>query len=166
MIKKIVYAISLIFLLSACGYKPLSYYSRSVLNQKIYVQTEVSISDPKNSLIIKDALNEAILKRFGASLAKKEEADTIIKAKIKSIDFKPIAFDKHGYILVYQAEVLMSFVYESATNSTNFEAKGKYDFMIGQNSVISETDRYNAIKEASLEAIDKFIFHIGLKGAK
>ena len=63
--------------ISGCGYKPSSYYAKRALGEKIYAEAKISRQDPRNSVLIKDAVNEAVVNRFSAKLVSKEEADSI-----------------------------------------------------------------------------------------
>ncbi|HEF3568334.1 TPA: hypothetical protein R9135_001644, partial [Campylobacter upsaliensis] len=48
----------------------------------------------------------------------------------------------------------------------NFNTSGSYNFDISPNSIISDTARQMAIREASKEAFDEFISVIAIRGAK
>lgn len=154
-------------LLSGCGYKPSSYYAKQALGEKIYAEVTISRQDPRNSVLIKDAVNEAVVGRFGAKLVAKPEADSIVHVRIGSILFEPTMFDKYGYVIAYKATVTLAIDYEKKGSSPQkFTTMGEYDFSIVANSVISDSSRYDAIRFASNDALDEFISKIAIKGQR
>ena len=53
------------------------------LQSTLFVDIDVSIEDPKNSVMIKDAMSEMLISRFGTKLVyNKEIADTILNLKL------------------------------------------------------------------------------------
>jgi hypothetical protein len=163
MYKIFVLAVTLFFI--GCGYKPTSYFAKEVLGNNIYAQIDISRTDPKNSVIIKDAINEAIITRFGARLSTKEAADTKIYVSLSSVKFTPILYDINGYVISYKAKVTLKMRYiDKADESGIITTEGEYDFPIEANSVISDTKRFEAIRYASLDAINEFVSKVSIKG--
>ncbi|MDD3342277.1 MAG: LPS assembly lipoprotein LptE [Sulfurospirillaceae bacterium] len=154
-----------VLLLSGCGYKPTTHYAREILGQKIYAEVIISRKDPRNSVLIKDAVNEAIVSRFGAKITSQEEADTVLNVSIEAVNFSPTVYDQYGYVIAYKAIVSLVIFYENKNGKkVKTTTMGEYDFSIEANSVISDSSRFNAIKYASLDAIDEFISKIAIKG--
>lgn len=156
-----------IFLLSGCGYKPTARYAKEILGQKIYAEVTISRQDPRNSVLIKDAVNEAVVSRFGAKLTAKELADTTLHISISSISFSPTVYDKYGYVIAYKTTVTLLTKYQGVDKKPEqFTTSGEYDFSIAANSVISDSSRFDAIKYASSDAIDEFVSKIAIKGLR
>ncbi len=158
----------MLLVITGCGYKPSSYYTKQILGDKIYAEVYIDINDPENSILIKDAVNEAIISRFRSSIVdKKDLANTIFYVKFKSKSFIPVAYDKDGYVVAYKTKVLLNITYIDKTGKKDsFDVSGTYDFPIEANSVISDTKRFEAIKFASYKAISEFISKISVKGVK
>lgn len=160
-------SLTFIFLLFfvGCGYKPTSTISKSMIGEKVYVHVAMSMRDPKNSATLKDAVNEAVVSRLKGSLVSKEYAQTLLHVKIKSFKLRPIIYNRYGYITSYKTLVTLEFntTYKDKTQDY-FTSTGEYDFPIEANSVISDTKRYIAIKNASLNALDEYMAYIGIKG--
>jgi len=158
----------MLFVISGCGYKPTSYYAKQALGTKMYAEVTISRQDPRNSVIIQDALNEAIVSRFSAKLVSKEEADTVLKVKINAISFSPTIYDLYGYIIAYKATVVLAFEYEDKLNGKvqKINTSGEYDFTIDTNSVISDSNRFEAIKSAANDALDEFVSKVAIKGLR
>jgi len=79
-----------LFLLAGCGYKPSSKFSREVIGEKISTSVTISSLDPENTVIIKDAIDEAIIQTFRASLVSKEESDSHLVLSISNPTYSPI----------------------------------------------------------------------------
>jgi len=153
--------------ISGCGYKPSSYYAKQALGDKLYAEVTISRQDPRNSVLIKDAVNEAIVGRFGGKLVAKEQADSVLHVKIQSLSFSPTVYDTYGYVIAYKATVVLAMQYEDATKKVEkLTATGEYDFSIEANSVISDTNRFEAIRYAASDALDEFVSKIAIKGLR
>ena len=154
-------------LISGCSYKPSSYYAKKALGQNIYAEVTISRQDPRNSVLIKDAVNEAVVSRFGAKLVSKEKADSVLKISIGSISFSPIVYDKYGYVISYKATVVLAMQYEDENKKVQkLTATGEYDFSIESNSVVSDNNRFDAIRYTASDALDEFVSKISIKGLR
>lgn len=156
-----------ILLLGGCGYKPTARYAKEVLGHKIYAEVTISRQDPRNSVLIKDAVNEAVVSRFGGKLTSRELADTTLHISISSISFSPTVYDKYGYVIAYKTTVTLLTKYEGIDKKPEqFTTSGEYDFSIASNSVISDSSRFDAIRYAASDAIDEFVSKIAIKGLR
>ena len=157
----------LAMVLSGCGYKPSSYYARQALGDKLYAEVTISRQDPRNSVLIKDAVNEAIVSRFGGKLVTKQQADSVLYVRIQTLSFTPTVYDTYGYVIAYKTTVVLAMEYEDANKKIEkLTATGEYDFSIEANSVISDTNRFEAIRYASSDALDEFVSKIAIKGLR
>ncbi len=152
--------------IAGCGYKPMTTYTKNVLTDKIYCDVDVYLRDPENAVLVKDALNEAIVSRFGARIAKKENATTHMKVAFKSVSFSPIQYDDNGYAIYYRATVTLSIHYESDKYKGDEMVSGFYDFPIEPNAVISDAKRFQAIRFGAQKALDAFISRLAMRGEK
>jgi hypothetical protein len=148
-----------------CGYKPLKRYTHDVLGEKIYTHVSIYLRDPENAVLIRDAVNEAILDRFGRSLVKEDQAQSKIYVTIAKVYFTPLEYDKYGYVIYYRNKVILRFTLVKDGKKRTITTSGLYDFPIEPNSIITDTLRYIAIKESATKAIDRFISRIGFLGA-
>ncbi len=158
----------LLFLLISvgCGYKPSTAYTKKVLGERLHVNVSISRKDPKNSVLIKDAINETVVGRFGGVLSDEKSADTNLFITIGSTSFTPTSYDKNGYVISYKTKVTLTTRYKTRSGDTkSFTTSGEYDFPIEANSVISDTKRFEAIKYASIDAINEIISKIAIIGS-
>ncbi len=154
----------IILMLAGCGYKPTSIYAKKVLGQKVYTDVKVYLRDPENAVLIKDAINEAVISRFKGSLSPRKYADSEIIISLKGVSFRPLQYDKNGYVIYYRAVTTLNIVYKNKKVTKSLNVSGNYDFPIEPNSVISDTKRFEAIRESSKKALDKFISRISVIG--
>jgi len=155
----------LIIFLLGCGYKPTAKLTKNVLGDRIYAKVNTSLRDPQNSVLIKDALNEAIVEKFHSKISSKKDASSILDVDLSLVRFIPIAYDKNGYVISYKTLVKLKTKYTKKNGDTKIlTTEGDYDFNIQTLSVISDAKRFEAIKEASVKAIDAFISRVSIEG--
>lgn len=158
-----------------CGYKPVSKITQDLVGERIYVDVIISKEEPKNSVWIKDAVKEGMVARLNKSLSSKENADTSIIISVKELTYDAIIYDQYGYITSYKASLQLNYRTKFKDGSVvDVPASGEYDFSVARrqkdvrfaDSVISDTQKYEAIKEASKEAFDEYIANLAVKGYK
>ncbi len=165
MIKRGWFFLSLALFLVSCGYKPTSIYTKKVLGDNIYVDVSISKVDPQNSVLITDAVNEAVISKFRSNLVPKNKASSKLYISLGKTSFQPIQYDENGYVTAYKTYVTLNSRYiDIKGKSRNINTTGNYDFSIEANSIISDNKRFEAIKFASLKAIDELISKISIRG--
>ena len=153
--KKVVHAMKIsvlvfvFFGILACGYKPSAKFSREVVGNKISTDVVISAQDPENTVIIKDAVDEAIVKVFHASLTSRTSSQTHLQLSISDPLYSPIQYNDDGYVIAYRTTVTLTIVKYHNGLSKNYTAKGTYDFSIQPNAIISDQERFEAIKFSS-----------------
>ena len=152
--------------LTGCGYKPATVYTKKVLSDKIYTEIEIYRRDPENAVLVKDALNEAIVSRFGARVVPRNEATTILHVRFNRVSFRPIQYDVNGYAIYYRADVSLKIDYKTPTTKGSETVEGFYDFPIRPKAIISDALRFQAIKNGSAKALDAFVSRLAMKGVK
>lgn len=168
-------AIFTAFLLSGCGYKPISKITQEIISEPVYVDVLISKTEPKNSVLIKDAVKEGLISRLNKSLSDDKNAKTSIIVSINSLDYQATIYDEFGYITAYK--VVLTLKYKTKLKNgevVDIITSTENDFSVARrskstryaDSVISDTDKYNAIREASKEAFDEYIANLALKGRK
>jgi len=153
-----------LILFSACGYKPSANYSTQMIGKKVYTEVEVSLSDPENAVLIKDALNRALYTRLKSQASSRSEADSTIKVVYRSIRFIPLQYNSSGYVVFYQAHITLGFTFEKGENRENRSIVGRYEFPIRPSAIISNDLRFKAIENGSIKALDEFISYLSAKG--
>ncbi len=155
----------LISLFFGCGYKPSAHHAKQVIDEKVSTQILISMTDPENTVIIKDAVNEAVITRFRASLVDKKDSRTHLRITISKISFSPLQYNLEGYIVTYRTHLTLQILRTSGDVAETYISKGVYDFAIEPNAIISDQARFLAIKQSAQKAIDSFIAAVASQGA-
>lgn len=153
-------------LFSACGYKPSSKYSRAVVGEKISTSVVISAQDPENTVIIKDAVDSAIVEVFRASLTSRNYSDTHLSLSISPPTYTPVQYDTNGYVISYRATIRLSIVRDTHGLKKKYSTSGTYDFAIDANAVITDQERFDAIKGSSAKAISAFVAKVSAEGTR
>lgn len=161
---RVVSMVLIISLFLSCGYRPSSHYSSREIGEKVYTEVEVSLSDPENSVQVKDALNRALYTRLKSQATRKEDAESTIKVSYQSIHFTPLQYNRNGYVVYYQSNITLKFMFDNGEDKEERLVVGRYAFPIRPSSIISNDLRFKAIEKGSLKALDGFISYLSTKG--
>ena len=163
---EIVILVFILFGILACGYKPSAKFSREVVGDKISTDVLISAQDPENTVIIKDAVDAAIVKVFHASLTSRALSQTHLQLSISKPSYAPVQYNKEGYVVGYRTTITLSIVRYHNGLSKTYNAKGTYDFTIQPNAIISDQERFEAIKFSSEKAMKSFLAQVSAEGAR
>lgn len=156
----------LIMVLSACGYVPSAKFSRIIVGDTISTSVKISLIDPENTVIIKDAVDSAIIEVFHASLVPKSVSQTHLTLALSNPSYTPIQYDTDGFIVAYRTTVSLKIQRDTASEMKHYNVKGSYDFSITPNAVITDKERFDAINFASQKAIRSFVAQVSAEGAR
>ena len=151
--------------LNSCGYKPSSKFSRNVTGEKISTSVYISLVDPENTVVIKDAVDAAVVSVFHNSLVERKDADTHLDIQMSSPAYTPIQYNSDGYVIGYRARVVLHITRESGAEKKAYTSYGTYDFSVEPNAIITDQERFNAIKYSAAKAIDSFIAKVSAEGS-
>ena len=155
----------LLLLLSGCGYKPSSHYAKQVVGEKVSTQILISMQDPVNTVLIKDAVNKAVITCFRSFLVNEKESQTHLRIAISKIQFSPLQYNLEGYIVTYRTHITLQILRTKDDIAQTYISKGVYDFAIEPNAIISDQARFLAIEKSAQKAIDSFIAAVASQGA-
>jgi len=167
--KQIAKLIVLLFILVnivGCGYTPSAKFARESLGDKISTQVIISLVDPENTVIMKDAIDAAIIKVFQASLVEKSKSDTHLVVSMGEPGYEAVVFDSNGYVTGYRMTVTLTIDKTHAGIKKSYTAKGNHDFEIAPNAVISDQQRFEAIGFSVDKAIRSFVAQVSAEGAR
>ena len=154
-----------VMIFSGCGYVSTAHYAQSVVGSSVSTEVLISMEDPQNTVIIKDAVDTAVITKFRTSLTSKNASQTHLKIKIASVTFSPLRYDTNGYVTTYRTTVSMHIERMTQEQGHNYNTSGMYDFDIEPNAIISDQARFNAISVSAQKAIDAFIAQIAAEGS-
>jgi len=163
---KIVFLLFIFFNLFGCGYKPSSKFARQTLGEKISTSVVISALDPENTVIIKDAVDSALIQVLHSSLVDKEYSDTHLVLRMGTPIYVPVIYDANGYIIGYRMNITLFIERFHNGVSTKYTTRGNHDFEVAPNAVVTDQDRFDAIKIGATKAIRAFIAQVSAEGAR
>lgn len=167
-LSRLLILISLIFIISGCGYKPATYYTKKELKGKVFVNLKINLEDPRNVVLIKDAMNEILVHRLGSKIVDDpSQADTIMNLDLQRVNMGVVQEDTQGYSKVYKATVTVHVDYKNDTRSGSFSVTGENDFPIDTvDGAITDSNRFQGIKEAASKALEEVISKLAINSFK
>ena len=151
-------------MLAGCGYRPTSRAAKPVLGESVSTRVVISMQDPDNTVLLKDALNEAVVNRFRTRLTDAAHAQTHLLIALRNTEFIPVQYDTNGYIISYRAIVTLEITRTRGEKTEHYFTKGTHLFTIEPNAIISDLVRYEAIKYGSEKALDSFVAKVANEG--
>jgi hypothetical protein len=164
-VKSLFLSIIFALLIQGCGYKPRATYTRGVLGEKVSVFVDVYAADPGNSVIIKDAVLQSLITRFGIVTTKRDFSISHLDVKLSELIETAIEYDVNGYVVAQRETVKLQITRTTKGVKKIYNVEGTFDFAIPANATVSESDRFKAIKSASLKAIDVLIVQLAVEGS-
>ena len=156
--------VGIVMLIVGCGYVPVSQYARNVLGESVSTEVKVSMEDPQNTVLIKDAVDMAVITKFRINLTSKENAQTQLTFRILGVGFTPLRYDLNGYVSTYRTSVTLGIHRQSLEKHKDYTASGVYDFDIDPNALLSDQVRFTAIEQGATKALDGFIAQVAAEG--
>ncbi|WP_294931195.1 LPS assembly lipoprotein LptE [Sulfurimonas sp.] len=156
----------LLVAISGCGYKSSAKFSREVMGDKISTSVIISAVDPQNTVVIKDAVDRAIIEVFQASLVSKSESQTHLVLKMGPPAYAPIVYDENGYVIGYRMSVTLNIIKHTNGASKSYNTRGFHDFSVAPNAIVTDQDRFEAIGSAAQRAIKSFVAQVSAEGAR
>lgn len=154
----------LLSFVAGCGYKPSAKFSREVTGEKISTSVTISQTDPENTVLIKDAVDTAIIEIFHASLTSKERSDTHLEISMSAPSYTPIQYNEQGFVVGYRATISLNIRRTTAQKTKRYSVVGTYDFAIEPNAIITDQERFKAIENSAKKAIMSFLARVSAEG--
>ena len=131
----------------------------------VFVNINVSLEDPKNSVLVKDAIIKLLIQKLDSKLVSEQsKADVIMNIAISSVSLQTLQYDSSGYNKLYKAVVVLGVNYTRKDNGVkkSFTVDGEHDFSVDNGATITETKRFDAISNASNKALDEVLSKIAV----
>jgi len=150
---------------TGCGYKPSTEYQSKIFGKKIKPVVEIDIKNPRESIFLKDAINDAIYTFLNEDICY-NNCDSIMKINSHSSSLEVLDYDENGYPLIYRSTVQLSVtIIDKSKVRRNYNVTGIYDFKVESQGVLNDEARLNAYKNASINALNKLFALIAKDGA-
>jgi hypothetical protein len=170
--KKVIFVLftfTIAFSFFGCNYKPSTHYAKEEISGKVFVRVSINLEDPKNSVLVKDAINQVLIQKLDAQLVNDESlADTVMNITVNSVRMETLQYDKTGSNKLYNAFVTINVSYfkKSDNKRKSFVIEGEENFSVENGASINDSERYKAIKSASDKALDEILSKIAVSSYK
>ena len=165
----LVFTIILGITFTACGYRPSATYAKQEMRGSVFVRLNVSLEDPRNTVLVKDAVTKILIQKLGSNMVDNEkEADVIMDLGINRVTISSLAYDKDGYNKLYRGTVVIGVKYfRKDTNVVkSFTVDGENDFVVDEGSSINDSHRFEAITKASDRAVTEILSKMAVASFK
>jgi len=153
-------------MLSGCGYQPSSKEAKKVMGDTVSTKVIISMTDPENTVLLKDALDEAVIRRFQTNLRHSREAKTHLEISLRNVSFGALQYDSNGYVISYRTTINLGIKRITKEFTKNYNAVGNYDFTINPNAIITDQQRFEAIANSATKALDSFVAQVASEGSR
>ena len=154
----------ILFLASGCGYKSTANIAKNTIDGKIYVDVKIDIQNLNNSILIKDALINMLSSKLDVQIVtEKALANTTVYGEIKSISETALESDVGGFSKMYR-ETVSVFISDIGVDkkTRNFTVSNYYDFVVSDDSVVTQSKKEEAIKLAINKALSDVFSKIAI----
>ena len=155
--------VSMVLLVSACGYKPSSHMIKHVFSDTVYVEVLVDRAEPENAPFLKDEMNRLVYTRFKGRVVSKEQAQSKLRLSYAGSTFIPLAY-KDGYVTRYRANIRVNFDMVTKEGKINKTISSIVETDIEESSLSSSALRIEAIRVGLAKALDQFLAYASAKG--
>jgi len=160
---KIAMSIVLVFVFTACGYKPSSHMIKNIFADTVFVEVIVDRVEPENAPFVKDEMNRLIYTRFKGRVTSKEKAESKIRITYSGSTFTPLSYED-GYVTRYRANIRVKFDMLTKEGRVKKNISAIHEADIQASSLTSSTLRTEAIRKGLEKALDEFLAYVSAKG--
>jgi hypothetical protein len=155
--------VSMVLLVSACGYKPSSHMIQNVFYDTVYVEVLVDRVEPENAPFLKDEMSRLVYTRFKGRVVTKEQAESQIRLSYAGSTFTPLAY-KDGYVTRYRANIKVKFDMVNKEGKVSKTISSIVESDIQESSLTSSALRTEAIRIGLAKGLDEFLAYVSAKG--
>lgn len=160
----LLFTISSLLSITACGYKPSSHAIKNTFSDSVYVEVVVDRVEPENAPFLKDEMNRMIYTRFKGRVVPKEMAQNEIRVSYGGATFTPLVYDD-GYVTRYRVNLNVKFDMITKQGKESKTITAVHEADVHASSLYSSTLRTEAIRKALEKALDEFLAYVSAKGA-
>lgn len=164
----LVFTIILGLTFTACGYRPSATYAKQEMRGNVFVRLNVSLEDPRNSVLVKDAVTKILIQKLGSNMVDNErEADVIMDLAISRVTLSTLSYSG-GFSELYRANVVIGVKYFRKDNGNKiktFSVDGEHEFDT-KGASINDSHRFTAITKASDKAVTEILSRMAVASFK
>ena len=151
---------------SGSGKQPRSKKAKKGMGETVVTENNISMTDPENKGVLKDALDEALIRPFQTHLPDPKDAKTHLIIELQSVVFSALRYDNNCYIITYRTTINLAINRMSKNFTKRYGAVGNYDFTISPNAIITDQQRFEAIEKSATKALDSFVAQVAAEGTR
>ena len=150
----------LLWMLQACGYKPVSHYTRQFFSQPLYLEVSLSRKDPDSGVFLKDAMREAVRYRLGSQLTENPQAGGYLKISYGVVSFDALSYDTSGYVERYRVNLETYFDLRTSGRHIVRKIRTTHEADVTPSALSSSKAKREAIKACAVKVVDQFIAYV------
>jgi len=154
------------FLLTACGYKPVSHYTKQTIAAPLYLEVKLSSKEPDSGLFLKDALRDALIHRLGIRVTSASTAPSQMKVTYDAITYTALGYDANGYVERYRVNMVTTFDLKTKGRVFVRKLHTTHEADVSPSALESSRAKQEAIKACSQKAVDQFVAFMAAQSVK
>ena len=158
--------VAAMLLLTACGYKPVSHYSRQIAAKPLYLEVTLSHKNPDSGVFLKDAMWEALQYRLGSRITDDVQTAERLKVSYRVVSLVALGYDTHGYVERYRVNLETTFDLLTGGRHIRRTIRTTHDADVTPSAMESSRAKREAIKACAVKAVDRFIAFMAAHAAK
>ena len=148
---------SVLLLLSACGYKPVSHYAGQIFSEPLYLEVSLSKKDPDSGVFLTDAMHEAVRYRLGGRLSEDPQAAAHLKVSYRVVSFDALGYDSNGYVERYRVNLKTRFELSTRNKKIVRTIHTTQEADVTPSALSASKAKREAIRACAVKAVDQFI---------
>jgi hypothetical protein len=159
----LLFTISSLLSITACGYKPSSHAIKNSFSENLSVEVVVDRVEPENAPFLKDEMNRMVYTRFKGRVVPKSMAQNHIRITYGGSTLTPLSYEE-GYVTRYQINLSVTFEMVTKEGEETKVIHTIDEADIHASSLDASTLRIEAIRRAMAKALDEFLAYVSAKG--
>lgn len=159
----LLFTISSLLSITACGYKPSSHMIKNSFSENVSVEVIVDRVEPENAPYLKDEMNRMVYTRFKGRVVPKSMAQNHLRITYEGSTLTPLSYEE-GYVTRYQVNLTVKFDMMTKQGKETKVIHTIDEADIHASSLDASTLRIEAIRRAMAKALDEFLAYVTAKG--
>ncbi len=153
-------------LLTACGYKPVSHYTKQTIQAPLYLKVKLSSKEPDSGVSLKDTLRQAIVHRLGVAVTTETTAPSKLMVSYDAVSYTALGYDTNGYVERYRVNVTTQFTLTTKGDTIQRSIKTTHEADVTPSALESSRAKREAIKACTQKAVDQFVAFIAARSIR
>jgi len=152
-------------MLTACGYKPVSHYTKQTIAVPLYLKVKLSNKEPDSGVSLRDVMHQTIVHRLGVSVTTDASVSSRLIVSYNTISYTALGYDSNGYVERYRVNVTTRFDLTTQGRRISRAIKTTQEADVTPSALESSRAKREAIKACTEKAVDQFVAFIAAQSA-